>query len=141
MKLKYLGYIAPVLFLISLVWMFVGTPTIRINTPYEISKGKESFGFVVTDIRYERTDEWRQEGIQYTLYPDVHGDPIDKASLVKYIKTNRDKKTDNLEKVEGSTKIVVGSISFAWSYKSDDEIYLYLEDGAILKRIKDGSQR
>ena len=137
MKLKYIAYIIPLIILIFVSWILWGTPSVRKGAKYLLSNQNESYVFVVTDIERERTDKFLFESIKYMLYPHGSDSADILTSFIKYRSIKRGDHSYDLIKIDGTTQIVKGSISFTWSYESTDQVYLYLEDGTKLKKIKD----
>ena len=91
----------------------------------------------ITDIkiRYEKGNSFLYEGIKYKLYQEGHDFSNIYTSFIKYRRTKRGEHSYDLERIDGSTEIVKGSIIFSWSYESENEVYLYLNDGTKIKKI------
>ncbi len=125
----------PLFVILSISCSLFGDSTIDKGIHYIISHKDKSYMFVVTKIEHERSEQFVFESIDYQLHEIDRGRPVTQTSYVKYRNIKRNEHLYDLERIEGSTEISLGSLSFDWSYGSENFIYLYLENGAKIKKV------
>lgn len=110
-------------------------PIVKKCESYLITQDNESFVFIVVNIRHERNKGSLFESIKYKLYEKGANCGDELTSSVNYRRTQKGDHSYLLEKLEGSTEISKGAISFTWSYSNSDTIYVYLDEVTKIEKM------